>query len=129
MLAMKPGPLDACFSLKPDSVGADMYRDFLAASDFLLLMASAATAQDAAARGQAIVEQNCAGCHAVGKQGVSPLPAAPPFRTLGQRYPLVNLEEALAEGIVTGHPDMPPFAFEPDEVSALIDYLESIQEM
>jgi hypothetical protein len=33
---------------------------------------------------------------------------------LEARYPLEALEEALAEGIVTGHPDMPQFALEPD---------------
>jgi len=52
--------------------------------------------------------------HAVGADGESPVPEAPPFRMLEARYPLEALEEALAEGIVTGHPDMPQFALEPD---------------
>lgn len=39
-----------------------------------------------------------------------------------------ELEEALAEGIYVGHPDMPVFRFEPDEVEALIDYIQSIQD-
>jgi hypothetical protein len=32
---------------------------------------------------------------------------APPFRTLHERYPVENLEEPLAEGIISGHPSMP----------------------
>jgi hypothetical protein len=46
---------------------------------------------------------------------------------LGQRYPIESLEEALAEGIMTGHPDMPEFSFDADDVGAIIDYLKSIQ--
>ena len=36
-------------------------------------------------------------------------PKAPPFRALHERYPVENLSEALAEGIRTGHPEMPQF--------------------
>ena len=88
---------------------------------------TAAAAQDAAERGRALVEDNCSACHAVDMEGASPLRAAPPFRMLGQRYRLTDLEEALAEGIVTGHQSMPQFVFEPDEVGAIIAYLQSIQ--
>ena len=80
------------------------------------------------ARGQAIAENNCSSCHAVGPMGDSPLPPAPPFRQLSHNYPLNELEEALAEGISVGHPAMPPFAFPPEDVDALIGYLQSIQE-
>ena len=38
------------------------------------------------------------------------------------------LEEALAEGLVTGHPDMPEFQFEARDVGAIIAYLNSIQQ-
>src|SRR5215472_19316983 len=61
----------------------------------------------AAQRGLMIVRTNCSRCHAVGKIGESPLPIAPPFRTLHERYPVEDLQEPLAEGIVTGHPTMP----------------------
>ena len=67
-----------------------------------------------AQRGFAILQTNCERCHAVERVGSSPLPAAPPFRTLHQRYPVESLQESLAEGIVTGHPDMPEFRFDPD---------------
>jgi cytochrome c len=40
---------------------------------------------------------------------------APPFRTLHERYPVEDLVEPLAEGIVTGHPTMPEFRFDPGQ--------------
>ena len=39
-----------------------------------------------------------------------------------------TLEEALGEGILSGHPDMPEFVFESADVGAIIAYLKSIQE-
>ena len=53
---------------------------------------------------------------------------APAFRTLGQRYPIESLEEALGEGFMSGHPDMPEFKFDADDVGAIIAYLKSIQQ-
>jgi cytochrome c len=81
-----------------------------------------------ARRGEALLTANCARCHAVGRSGVSPHPQAPAFRTLSRKFKVEGLAEALAEGISTGHPDMPEFVFEADEVGAIIDYLKSIQQ-
>ena len=81
-----------------------------------------------ARRGEALLTTNCARCHAVGRSGVSPHPQAPAFRTLSRKFKVEGLAEALAEGISTGHPDMPEFVFEADEVGAIIDYLKSIQQ-
>jgi cytochrome c len=80
-------------------------------------------------RGRAIAKANCSRCHAIGAQGKSPNPASPPFRTLTKKYPLENLEEALAEGIVVGHGglDMPRFEFSPGQIESLLDYIASIQ--
>jgi cytochrome c len=78
-------------------------------------------------RGRAIAETQCARCHAVGADGESPMPPAPPFRLLPLRYPVEHLAEALAEGIVTGHPLMPQFTFSPVEIDALLTYLASLQ--
>ena len=89
-------------------------------------MSGQAVAQEPAARGRTIVEANCSRCHAVGRTGASPLDKAPPFRDLSKRYPLRYLEEALAEGIVTGHNEMPEFKFAPAEVDAILTYIESI---
>lgn len=77
-------------------------------------------------RGAAIVQRNCSQCHAVGARGDSPNADAPPFRTLQERYDVENLQEALAEGILTGHPAMPEFRFNPREVSDIVDYLKSL---
>ena len=79
-------------------------------------------------RGEAILAKNCSMCHAMGRSGRSPHPVAPPFRTLSRRYPLEALEEALGEGLMTGHPDMPEFVFPPHQINAIIAYLRSIQE-
>ena len=85
-----------------------------------------AAAQDVK-RGEDLLTRNCASCHSVGRSGESPQ-NAPPFRTLGQRYPIESLEEALGEGIMSGHPDMPEFRFDAKDVGAIIAYLKSIQQ-
>ena len=76
--------------------------------------------------GRAIVEQKCARCHAIGATGESPHPKALPFRFIVKRYPVEDLAEALAEGIVSGHPDMPVFAFEPAQINAILAYIDSL---
>ncbi len=82
---------------------------------------------DAAGDGLALVTKNCARCHATGATGDSPHKDAPPFRSVVTRYPLENLAEALAEGIVSGHPDMPEFVFPPDEIDAILSYLGKLK--
>jgi cytochrome c len=78
--------------------------------------------------GEDLLTRDCAKCHAVGRTGNSPLAGAPAFRTLATRYPIESLEEALGEGIMSGHPDMPEFEFDADQVGAIIGYLKSIQQ-
>jgi cytochrome c len=93
--------------------------------------AAAQESQDKSAlehRGQDLLTTNCARCHAIGRTGQSTHPEAPPFRTLGSRYPIDALAEALAEGLSSGHPDMPEFRFEIADVNAILAYLNSIQE-
>jgi cytochrome c len=94
------------------------------------VLPSAATAveKDMTDKGEVLVRENCSRCHAIGKEGDSPHKDAPPFRTLSSKYPIEDLAESLAEGIVAGHPDMPVFAFKPHDIAAIIEYLESIQE-
>ena len=97
----------------------------------VLGLAGSAMAQGGGAlerRGEALLAKNCAKCHAIGRTGASPHPEAPPFRTLSRKYPIEGLAEALAEGISVGHPDMPEFVFDPDEIGAILAYLKSIQE-
>lgn len=77
--------------------------------------------------GKALVETNCARCHGIGETDISPHEDAPAFRTLSERYPVDALEEAFAEGIVTGHPDMPEFKATPKQILDIIAYMASIQ--
>jgi cytochrome c len=79
-------------------------------------------------RGRTLVTEKCASCHAVERIGASPRADAPAFRTIGRRYPVETLEEALGEGIISGHPDMPEFVFNGEDVGAIISYLKAIQE-
>jgi cytochrome c len=93
-----------------------------------LPFAVAQSAPDLEKRGERLVSRYCGPCHGVGRSDASAHAQAPLFRSLGRRYPIRSLEEALGEGILSGHPDMPEFRFEPEEVGAVIAYLESIQE-
>ena len=94
----------------------------------LIAFAGSAAAQPAdLARGHTLVDRYCAGCHATGMTGVSPNKAAPPFRNLHTRYQIDDLAEALAEGMLTGHPAMPEFHFGPKDIRSIIAYLKSIQ--
>ena len=52
---------------------------------------------------------------------------APPFRTLHERYPVEDLEESLSEGITTGHPSMPEFRFDPEQIGDIIAYLKTLK--
>ena len=52
---------------------------------------------------------------------------APPFRDLKLRYPIEDLAEALAEGIMTAHPQMPVFTFSAEEVDDLLAYLDRLE--
>jgi len=81
-----------------------------------------------AGRGEFLLTTHCARCHAVGRTGTGPHPEAPPFRTLSRKYKIEGLAEALAEGLSTGHPDMPEFVFAAEDVGAIIDYLQSVQQ-
>ena len=94
----------------------------------LALGSSAVMAQSGRVqRGQTFVQTNCSQCHAIGRFGDSPIPEAPPLRTLHTRYPIEDLAEAFAEGITTGHPSMPQFQLDPAQINDLIAYLNSIQ--
>lgn len=100
----------------------------------LLVLATAAiatptiaeTQADFVAAGLALAKANCGRCHALGLTDESPHKDAPPFRLVAERYPSENLAEALAEGIVSGHPDMPVYVFRPDEIEAFLAYLDSL---
>jgi mono/diheme cytochrome c family protein len=108
----------------------------LAAVDAMFVAGSFATAARGAEpageqkafveKGRTIAFGRCGRCHALGLKDQSPHPQAPPFRLVVERYPSENLAEALAEGIVAGHPDMPVIVLTPNEIEAFLAYLDSL---
>lgn len=103
------------------------------AGALLLLAAALARPQPAAAqpvspvaRGEALAQRLCASCHSIKPQGTSQHAQAPPFRELPKRYPVTHLAEALAEGIVVAHKDMPQFTLDPPEIDALLSFMQSL---
>ncbi len=79
------------------------------------------------AEGRHALESRCSRCHAIGPDGMSQHAEAPPFRDIVKRYPPESLEESLAEGITSGHPDMPEFILSPDEIAAVVAYLHTLE--
>jgi cytochrome c len=107
---------------------ASMLRSTLSQTPLaLLLIAPALAASPPEQRGKTFATNNCARCHAIGRVGESPLKIAPAFRTLHKRYPVETLAEALAEGIQTGHPTMPEFQLDPDQIHDLLSYLKTLE--
>jgi cytochrome c len=104
---------------------------FLIISAIVLLSAAPAWTQtpDATtiAAGKSILAKHCGECHQIEAAGASKLAAAPPFRELMQRYNPEDLEEALGEGLASGHPDMPEFVFEPDDIAAIVAYFGTLK--
>jgi mono/diheme cytochrome c family protein len=105
-----------------------MLRSVLRQSLLALLLSTPALAlSPSEQRGKSFALTNCARCHSIDRVTRSPLKIAPPFRTLHLRYPVETLEEALAEGIVTGHPTMPQFVLEPDQIRDFLAYLKTLE--
>ena len=107
-------------------------RRFSIAAAMALALIAAAPAQadepdpQTVALGRELVTTYCADCHAIETTGDSTHPQAPPFRELHNRYELDWLSEGLVEGLVSGHPDMPEFEFDPAQAEAIIVSLESL---
>lgn len=103
-------------------------RHFLRGLGVTLVMTSSALAiTPAEQRGKTFVLTHCSRCHAIDKASPSPLKIAPPFRELHKKYPIETLQEALAEGISTGHPTMPEFRLDPDQINDVLSYLKSLE--
>ncbi len=77
--------------------------------------------------GRDLARDQCGGCHAIAPGDLSPNAEAPPFAEVAKLYPPETLEEALAEGIMVGHEDMPAFVFSADQVEQLVAYLKSLE--
>lgn len=93
----------------------------------IVVSVTGALADDLSDRGRSLLQANCSSCHAIGIDGDSPHDEAPPFRAVMKIYGASSLEEALAEGLVTGHPDMPEFTFSAEETAAIVAFLQSLE--
>ena len=91
-----------------------------------LAVSTSAMADEALAeRGRIIADTYCSDCHATGASDDSPMAEAPPLRTFHERWPVGHLAEALAEGIMVGHEEMPEFRMTTSEIDAFLAYLDS----
>jgi mono/diheme cytochrome c family protein len=107
----------------------------LSAASVLFGFVGSAVAQTATdvtpnAEGRIIADRLCARCHAIDPGAASPVAQAPPLWRIGQRYPVENLAESMAEGMVTGHGPvvMPSFELDTASIDALLAYMASIQQ-
>ena len=89
---------------------------------------TSSTATTSLQRGKTFAQANYSHCHSIDKFTLSPLHIAPPFRTLHQRYPVESLEDALGEGLSTGHPSMPEFKLDSGQVGDFIRFLKSLEQ-
>lgn len=103
------------------------WAGLIAAATIAAATAAGAAEDGQVKRGREIAQAACADCHAVGPSGSSPKAEAPAFRELGRKYPVESLEEALAEGVVVGHPGMPQVKMTEPEIGAFVAYLKTIQ--
>ena len=94
-----------------------------------LIAVSFMTALPAAAQstiaGEALAEKLCARCHAIRTGEKSKHGLAPAFPLIANRYSVWGLQEALAEGIVVGHADMPKFVLSPNEINDLLAFMDT----
>ncbi len=86
-------------------------------------IAHAEKAADRAGAGKALLQGNCARCHAVAAGTDSPLQRAPNLAIVLQSYPRDRLEHELSEGIAPKHPDMPQVRFTASEIDDIYTYL------
>ena len=78
--------------------------------------------------GHELATARCSRCHAVDRTGDSPNPRSPRFRDLGARFPFDGLREALMQGMIVGHPEMPIQHLTEAQSGDLIAYLRALQE-
>ena len=78
--------------------------------------------------GAQLIAELCSRCHATSVGQSSPHDQAPSLRRISRNYPVERLAEALAEGMMVGHPDMPVFEFDVGQIDQIIAYLNTIQD-
>jgi mono/diheme cytochrome c family protein len=92
----------------------------------LCAAAHAAGPGEPKARGEALLEKNCAHCHAIGATGDSPLKSAPPMRDVSARLAPKELQTGLKEGHVSPHHPVPLRKFSEADSDAILAYLNAL---
>ena len=106
------------------------YQHFVLTKIALAVFAIATAVNSSAAdknNGEIFATDNCARCHAINKTGASPNAKAPPFWQIAGKYELEFLQEALAEGIVTGHNNMPEFILTTKQIDDLLAHFQTLK--
>ncbi|HUI35623.1 MAG TPA: cytochrome c [Stellaceae bacterium] len=78
-----------------------------------------------AARGKAMVKQQCAGCHAVEPGGQSPNPKAPTFAAVANEPSATPY--SLHVFLQTTHATMPNFMINSDDIDDIVAYILSLK--
>ena len=106
-----------------------MLKSLVLAGLATLSLSALARAQEVSiTAGRELAVARCGGCHAVDRTGESPNPRSPRFRDLGARFPFDGLREALMQGMIVGHPQMPIIHLTQAESGDLVAYLRGLQE-
>jgi mono/diheme cytochrome c family protein len=92
------------------------------------LSGCASTSENAAAvaRGHALAERNCGGCHGMGPTDASTFPDAPPFRNMTFDVNAISYDRALARWHL-GRIDMPPAELSSGDLSDVAAYVRSLK--
>jgi len=75
-----------------------------------------------------VAQRLCSSCHAIGREGTSPNPGAPPFRFILARNDPALLAEKLDEAVSINHLRMPTFYFGEHHAEDLVAYIKTIQQ-
>lgn len=88
---------------------------------------AAAADRESVFRGKRNAEVNCGPCHAIAQSDQSANASAPPLRELWTRPSFATLQRDMAGPLFRQHAVMPDFEPTIEQVSDLMDYIESIQ--
>ncbi|MDX2201442.1 MAG: cytochrome c [Hyphomicrobiaceae bacterium] len=98
----------------------------LLAAGLSLLTAQAQEPAASADRGARILADGCGRCHSLAPTGASPLPAAPPFRDVYDRFAPLDLRAMLRQGMVSRHREMPQMQMSDEESDAVMAFLYAL---
>ncbi|HEX5007742.1 MAG TPA: c-type cytochrome [Hyphomonadaceae bacterium] len=104
-----------------------------AAGAFSLVLAGCSSAPEPAYDGDPVVglevaQSLCASCHAIGREGASPNPGAPPLRNVLANYRADRLAQDLEKSVSISHLRMPTFYFGEHHAADVVAYLKTIQD-